>query len=97
LPHFPPPIPDPARLRLDAGIAGGHLQVKFSRRLAGTHDLGYTVQVSPDLMGWDTLSASEIGIEPSELPGFERAVYQADMAVFAQSPLFVRLKIGWEQ
>jgi hypothetical protein len=70
--------------------------VKFPRRLAGTHDLAYTVQASSDLEQWNTLNISEIGVELSDLVGFEQAVYQADKAVFEQSPLFIRLKVGWQ-
>jgi arylsulfatase A-like enzyme len=91
-----PHIADPPRLSLDAEIVNAHLQVKFPRRLAGTHELAYTVQASSDLEQWNTLTTSEIAVEPSDLAGFERAVYQADKAVFEQSPLFLRLKIGWQ-
>ncbi len=91
-----PHIADAWLLKLDAEMVNAHLQVSFPRRLAGTHELVYTVQASSDLQVWNTLNISEIGVEPSDLAGFERAVYQADTGVFEHSPLFVRLKIGWQ-
>jgi hypothetical protein len=91
-----PQIADPGNLALEGGIVSNHLQVRFPRRLAGTHELTYTVQVSADLLGWDVLSASEVAIEPGEQPGFEIASYRADNAVPDYSPLYMRLRIGWQ-
>jgi hypothetical protein len=91
-----PRIADAVRMKIQAEVAGSHLRVRFPRRLAGTHELAYLVQASPDLIDWDTLGASEIGTEPDPVPGFERAVYQATAGLFEVSPLFIRLQIGWQ-
>jgi arylsulfatase A-like enzyme len=88
-----PWIKDAAKFRLSPAIVGNHLQVQFLRRLAGTSELQYEVQVSPDLKDWSTLTASEIAVGPADVAGFETVTYQADAAVPAQSPLFLRLKI----
>jgi hypothetical protein len=88
-----PHIADASRLKLDAQIVDDYLYVKFPRRLEGTHDLVYTVQASPDLVNWNTLSTSEVGVESSELVGFQQAVYRANLAVSEQSPLYLRLDV----
>jgi hypothetical protein len=91
-----PWIADAPRMRVQAQIAGNHLQVRFPRRLAGTHELNYAVQASPDLRDWSTLTASEIGSTPlADQPGFEQAIFQADDSVSARSPLFLRLMVGF--
>jgi arylsulfatase A-like enzyme len=89
-----PHITDRGAMSLVPEVTGGHLQVRFPRRLAGTSELTYAVQVSPDLRDWSSLTASEVGGEPSELPGFDEAIFQADPEVSAQSPLYLRLKVN---
>jgi len=90
-----PNTTDVSQLSLQAKIVGNHLQISFPRRIAGTSDLVYTVQASADLKNWTTLTASEISTLPlSNPPGFEQAIYQADLSVTEQSPLFLRLQIN---
>ncbi len=91
-----PMISDAHRMTLQAQIVGDHLQAIFPRRVAGTHELEYKVQVSSDLLEWNTLSASEIGVAPSGAGfGFETATYRANLSISQQSPLYMRLKIDW--
>ena len=89
-----PLVADATRLKLQAAIVGNHLQVQFPRRFAGTTELQYTVQVSPDLVNWNTLTASQVGSEASDLPGFEEVTYQADDTVGSRPTLFLRLKVN---
>jgi hypothetical protein len=89
-----PGATDVAQLSLQASIVGNHLQVTFPRRVAGTSELIYTVQASPDLVDWTTLTASQVGTLPLSSPaGFEQAIYQADLSVTQQSPLYLRLQV----
>jgi len=89
-----PGATDVAQLSLQASIVGNHLQVTFPRRVAGTSELIYTVQASPDLVDWTTLTASQVGTLPLISPaGFEQAIYQADLSVTQQSPLYLRLQV----
>jgi hypothetical protein len=88
-----PWVADAAKFRFSPAIVGNHLQIHFLRRLAGTTELQYQVQVSPDLKDWSTLTASPIGSEPADVAGFEDVTYEADPAVPAQSPLFIRLSV----
>jgi arylsulfatase A-like enzyme len=91
-----PLVPDASRMKVEAWIEDNYLHVRFPRRLSGTHELNYSVQVSSDLLDWSTLSATEIGVEPSDVSGFESAIYRANVTVPNQSPLFMRLKVNWE-
>jgi arylsulfatase A-like enzyme len=92
-----PWIPDRPQMSLQAAIVGNHIQVRFPRRLAGTAELIYRVQVSPDLRDWTTLTSSEVGTAPlASQPGFEQAIFQADAALNQYSPLFLRLQVGFQ-
>ncbi len=92
-----PWIPDRSQLSLQAQLAGGHLQILFPRRVAGTSELLYTPQVSRDLINWDTLPSTFVGATPLvNLPGFEQAVFQADPTLTRESALYMRLQIGFQ-
>jgi len=68
--------------------------VQFPRRFPETTELQYTVQVSPDLVNWNTLTASQVGSEASDLPGFEEVTYQADDTVSSLPTLYLRLRVN---
>ena len=92
-----PWIPDRSQLSLQAAIVGDHIQVRFPCRLPGTSELVYQVQVSPDLHNWTSLTASQVGTAPlATPPGFEEVVYQADATLSQYSPLFMRLRVGFQ-
>ena len=92
-----PWISDQPQMSLQAAIVGNHLQVRFPRRVAGTSELVYRVQVSPDLRDWTSLTASEVGTAPlASPPGFEQAIFQADATLNQRSPLFLRLQAGFQ-
>jgi hypothetical protein len=92
-----PWIPDSPQMSLQAAIVGNHIQVRFPRRLAGTSELVYRVQVSPDLRDWTSLTASQVGAAPlATPPGFEQAIFQADATLNQYSPLFLRLQVGFQ-
>ena len=92
-----PWLSDRSQLSLQVQLAGGHLQILFPRRVAGTSELLYTPQVSRDLINWDTLTSSFVGATPlANLPGFEQAVFQADPTLTQESALYMRLKIGFQ-
>ena len=87
-----PLLADPSRLSLEARILSDHLQVRFPRRLAGTHELVYSVETSADLLTWTAQGTSEVAVETDTTPGFETAVYQSDHPVSSRSPQYLRLK-----
>jgi hypothetical protein len=89
-----PRIADAARLSLTAEIFGDRLRVSYPRRVAGTHELTYALQASPDLGQWDTNGVSEVAVESDGRYGFERVTAQADFTVWQQSPFYLRLAIG---
>jgi len=90
-----PHAPDAERMLLQAALVNNRLEVRFPRRLAGTHELVYSVQDTTNLINWSSLGTSEVGSAPSELPGFEEAIVQANDAVSGTAPLFVRLQVGF--
>ena len=89
-----PHVPDGERMKLRAEVKNDHLQVEFPRRIAGTTELQYDVQASPDLLNWTTLTTSELGTTASDMPGFEVATYRADVALPLQAQLCIRLKVN---
>jgi arylsulfatase A-like enzyme len=90
-----PWIPDRPRMSLEAAVVGDHAQVSFPRRVVGTHELLYDVQVSPDLLDWSTLTATEISAGPlATSSGFDTATFQADSPLTLRSPLYLRLRVG---
>jgi hypothetical protein len=92
-----PLVSDLPQMSLQAAIVGNHIQVTFPRRIAGTSELFYNIQVSSDLVNWTTLTASQVGTAPlASPPGFEQATYQADTPVDQLSPQFVRLQVGFQ-
>jgi hypothetical protein len=92
-----PWLSSPAQFSLQARLTGGHLQILFPRRLAGTSELLYTPQVSRNLTDWATLTASFVSATPlANLPGFEQAVFQADPALTQESTLYMRLQVGFQ-
>lgn len=90
-----PLISDANGMQLEAWTEGTVLQVRFPRRISGTHDLVYALQASSDLANWNIVPAEEIGIEPGHVQGFERATYQKTTAS-ASSPLYLRLRVNWK-
>lgn len=91
-----PLIADPQVRQIVPQIVAGHLQVRYSRRLTGTHELLYQCQSSTDLKHWSALPGTEVSVTPSAtLPGFEEVVFQAGAAVSSQSPLFMRVAAQW--
>ena len=89
-----PWIADRAQQSLAGELVGGRLQVRFSRRVAGTSELIYAVQASRDLLDWSGLTTSEVSATPlTEKPGFEQAVYQADASVSQEAAQFIRLAV----
>lgn len=90
-----PWIADSQVLRVVPEIVAGHLQLRFNRRLTGTHELAYTLQSAADLQAWSTLDGTELSATSSGIaPGFEQVVFQAAPTVSGTTPLFVRLSAG---
>lgn len=69
----------------------GALRVSFPRRLAGTHNLGYQVEVSSDLVNWSTAPAQQVSSTPRD-GEFEDVTYEAAAPVNAEK-LFVRVRV----
>jgi hypothetical protein len=73
-------------------IVADHLQVRFNRRIAGTHELVYQCESSPDLKTWSPLAGSDISVTPSAtLPGFEDVVFRATPTVSNHPQFYLRL------
>ena len=85
-----PHIADAARSRAVPAIVTDHLQIRFHRRVAGSHELVYQIQQSTDLVNWSPLPGSEISVAPST-PGFEEVTFRVTAATPNTSRLFVRL------
>jgi hypothetical protein len=88
-----PSIADAARMRIEAHIISGHVQVTFNRRVAGTHELVYQVQESSDLKNWSLFSATELSAVPSAIAGLETVTLRANSEIAGQSDAFLRLAI----
>jgi len=81
-----------AQLWLSSKMIDHQLQLSFPRRIAGTSDLQYSLQISENLIDWSDLTANSIERVPiDELSAFELAIYQIDLSSPRQ--LFVRLKV----
>lgn len=88
-----PWIPD-----LDLGLVpsmnGDVPQASFNRRLAGTHDLNYIVQVSLGLPDWDASLATEVRANPLlDKPGFERVTYESSSPVLPDEAQLIRVEL----
>jgi hypothetical protein len=79
--------------RVSAELALDHLQVHFNRRNAGTHELTYQLQASPDLKNWGPLPATEISATPSALAGFDEVVVRSQSVVSGVAGLYVRVAV----
>lgn len=89
-----PHLADPERFDLYPEIVGQEFRVRFARRLAGTHELLYTVQASPDLLDWSAPTTSEVSVAPMpDLEGFEEATYRANAPAGSTASLFLRLRV----
>ena len=87
-----PQIADPETRQIAAEIVSDHLQLRFNRRLTGTHELIYGYQSSSDLINWTSLAGTELTVSPSVLlPGFEEVTFRAAAEVSGTAPLFIRL------
>lgn len=91
-----PHIADDQRMKVSAAVLNDRLHVTFPRRLTGTSELQYTVQLSTNLANWTSLPATPASTTASDLPGFEHVTFRAGPAVFEQSPLFMRLRVTLE-
>jgi hypothetical protein len=90
-----PWIADSQAMRVVPEIVAGHLQLRFNRRPAGTHELAYALQNTADLRAWSPFDGTEISTTPSGVaPGFELVVFQVAPAVSGSTRLFVRLSAG---
>jgi hypothetical protein len=90
-----PWIADPLSLSIGAILVTDRLRVWFPRRLAGTSELLYTVQVSRDLLTWNQLTASLVSATPIPgQPGFELALFQTDATVDQENGQYVRVNIA---
>jgi hypothetical protein len=75
-------------------VTNGYFQVKYHRRITGTHELTYQLQSSSDLKNWSALTGTETAVVSSTtLAGFEEVILQSQAQIGAGSPIFVRLKV----
>ncbi|MFN3407977.1 MAG: sulfatase-like hydrolase/transferase [Limisphaerales bacterium] len=82
----------PAQLAISGGLVAGAFQVQFPRRVAGTSELIYQLQSSPDLQNWSPWSAVELPATPLTTPGLESARFQSPGAPTNAS--FIRLHVS---
>jgi hypothetical protein len=87
-----PWIANTAALTINGALAGNRLQVSFPRRVAGTSELTYSMQVSRDLAGWNQLTAALASAIPlAAKPDFELATFQTEATLAQESAQYVRV------
>jgi len=87
-----PHLPDAKAILPSAAIQNHRLRLSFTRRQAGTHELGYQVQASSNLLNWVALPVSEVeAVAIPDRPGLEQATYQADLPLSQIPRQFLRL------
>jgi arylsulfatase A-like enzyme len=75
--------------------ATGKLEINFTRRIAGSHGITYTVQASHDLQHWVTLDATEIGRAAlSAAECLETATFETDATVTDEPVQFSRVVVS---
>jgi arylsulfatase A-like enzyme len=89
-----PHLADAPQMKLRAVLVDNFLQVDFPRRLSGTTELQYQAQVSPDLVEWNSLSATQIASVASSQMGFEQVTYRTTTTVQESSPLYLRVNLS---
>ncbi len=88
-----PHLADSQVARITAEIVTNHLQVRYHRRVAGTHELLYQVQASSDLKIWSAVGGTETSVIPiAGLDGFEEVTFRVSALVPNQAPLFLRIR-----
>ncbi|MFK7910392.1 MAG: sulfatase-like hydrolase/transferase [Akkermansiaceae bacterium] len=72
----------------------GKLEATYTRRVNGSHDLTYTVQVSDDLSTW-TLPSTQISsvIHPDLGSDFHQVAIEADSTIPTSGQRFVRIRV----
>jgi hypothetical protein len=88
-----PHLADSQVARITAEIVTNHLQVRYHRRVAGTHELLYQVQSSSDLKIWNAVGGTETSvIAIPGLEGFEEVTFRVSALVPNEAPLFLRIR-----
>lgn len=89
-----PWISDSQAMMIQSDIQTERLIVRYPRRVSGTHDLTYTVQVSEDLEEWSTLAYDQFtsSVNWSD-PAFEEVKIELDPPFGETGSFFVRLFI----
>ena len=80
------------QLSIQGALVTNSFRVSFPRRVAGTSELTYQLQASPDLNLWATWPGIELPAGPSWLPGMENAVFSSTGAPTNTS--FIRLRVS---
>jgi arylsulfatase A-like enzyme len=89
-----PWISDARCARIVGEIVSNRLQIRFRRRVPGTHELTYQVQRSLDLKSWTALAGTETSTTPDPfLADVEEVIFRAASAVSNESPMFVRVAV----
>jgi hypothetical protein len=75
--------------------ATGKLEIKFTRRITGSHGLTYTVQASHDLQNWLTLGTTEIRrATRSAAECLETATFETDATATGKPVQFSRVVVS---
>jgi len=90
-----PWIPDARTMSIQSDIQTDRLHIRYPRRIPGTHNLIYTIQVSADLASWSTLTPDQINtVVDLSNPGFEDVELVLDPPFGAGERFFIRLHIS---
>jgi hypothetical protein len=81
-----------AQLSVQWALVTNRFQVSFPRRIAGTSELNYQLQSSPDLASWTAWNAIELTPSPMASPGMELALFQSVAA--PTNTAYVRLRVS---
>ena len=91
-PHLADPQATSPKVFLNS--ATQKLETTFTRLAAGSHNLLYKLEVSADLLDWDTLTATEIGTTPlSPALCLERVTFETDATTAAERRQFTRATV----
>jgi len=72
-------------------LVSGRMHLSFPRRIAGTHDLIYTIQTSDNLVTWDPATTSLFDSDTGPSPDFETVIL--DVGDATETREFVRLQV----
>ncbi|MCF7848606.1 MAG: LamG domain-containing protein, partial [Kiritimatiellales bacterium] len=90
-----PWMPDAKAMCIQSDIQTDRLHIRYPRRITGTHNLSYTVEVSSDLDTWSTLTPDQVStVADLDNRGFEDVEIELDPPFGDDFRFFIRLHIA---